>query len=224
MKFIVMCGGKYPHEVPRQLWILKDNERILERTIRLLAEAGIPKNDTFISYSDPVFQAVAEKAGVGLIHQNETEFTRWIDGAFPVLTEPVCYIFGDVIFSPAAIRTIIDTETKDIEFFASAAPYHKRYIKTWAEPFCFKVQNFQHFSGAIKRTRELYDIRILDRCISWELWQVIKETLPNNIIVNYTVIRDYTCDVDNQAELEKMRAIITEAEDEERELIQTVGI
>ena len=204
MKYIIMAGGKYPHEVPRQLWVL-NGERILERTIRLLSEAGIPKSDIFVSYSDPVFQAVAKDAGVGLICQNETEFKRWIDGAFPVLTEPVCYILGDVVFSSAAIKTIIETETDDIEFFASGGQFSPDYIKQWAEPFAFKVVDYEHMAKAIKETRELFDQGILRRCIAWELWQVIKHTELNSIIVNYTVINDYTCDVDMNVDLEDMR-------------------
>ena len=199
-----MCGGRYPHEVPRQLWVL-NGERILERTIRLLSEAGIPKSDIFVSYNDPVFQEVARSNGVGLIHQNETEFKRWIDGAFPVLTEPVCYILGDVVFSPAAIKTIVETETDDIEFFASGGQFSPDYIKQWAEPFAFKVVNYEHMAEAIKETRELFDQGILRRCIAWELWQVIKHTELNSIIVNYTVINDYTCDVDMNVDLEDMR-------------------
>ena len=204
MIYVIMCGGRYPHEVPRQLWVL-NGERILERTIRLLSEAGIPKSAIFISYNDPAFQAVAEGAGVGLIHQNETEFKRWIDGAFPVLTEPVCYILGDVVFSPAAIKTIVETETDDIEFFASGGQFSPDYIKQWAEPFAFKVVNYEHMAKAIKETRELFDQGILRRCIAWELWQVIKHTELNSIIVNYTVINDYTCDVDMNVDLEDMR-------------------
>ena len=204
MIYVIMCGGRYPHEVPRQLWVL-NGERILERTIRLLSEAGIPKSDIFVSYNDPVFQAVAKDAGVGLICQNETEFKRWIDGAFPVLTEPVCYILGDVVFSPAAIKKIIETETDDIEFFASGGQFSPDYIKQWAEPFAFKVVNYEHMAKAIKETRDLFDQGILRRCIAWELWQVIKHTELNSIIVNYTVINDYTCDVDMNVDLEDMR-------------------
>ena len=41
MKYIIMCGGKYPKfEIPKQL--LKVNGEVLvERTIRLLKENGI---------------------------------------------------------------------------------------------------------------------------------------------------------------------------------------
>lgn len=200
MKYIIMCGGHYPHlQSPRQLWTI-NGETILARTIRLLRAEGI--NDIYISYNEPIFEEKALEYNVGVVKQDETEFKRWVDGAFPVLTEPICYIMGDVVFSPAAIKTIVETQTDDIEFFASAAPFHADYIKTFAEPFAFKVVNYEHMKQAIKETRDLFDQKILLRCIAWELWQVIKHTPLNNILVNYTAIRDYSCDVDNNLDLQ----------------------
>ena len=202
MKYIIMAGGIYNHEVPRQLWRL-NGETILARTIRLLRDEGI--NDIYISYRDPVFIQQANDLNVGLVQQEEADLGRWIVGAFPVLNEPVCYIMGDVVFSPAAIKTIVETQTDDIEFFASGGQFSPDYIKQWAEPFAFKVVNYEHMAKAVKETRELFDQGILRRCIAWELWQVIKHTQLNNIIVNYTVINDYTCDVDMNVDLEDMR-------------------
>ena len=41
--------------------------------------------------------------------------------------------------------------------------------------------------------------------IAWELWQVIRNTQLNVIdYENYTTINDYTCDVDNEADLKKI--------------------
>lgn len=200
MKYIIMCGGHYPHlQSPRQLWTI-NGETILARTIRLLRAEGI--NDIYISYNEPIFEEKALEYNVGVVKQDETEFKRWVDGAFPVLTEPICYIMGDVVFSPAAIKTIVEAQTDDIEFFASAAPFHADYIKTFAEPFAIKVVNYEHMKQAIKETRDLFDQKILLRCIAWELWQVIKHTPLNNILVNYTAIRDYSCDVDNNLDLQ----------------------
>ena len=47
------------------------------------------------------------------------------------------------------------------------------------------------------------------RAIAWELWQVIKGT-PLNVIdyTNYTVINDWTCDIDEPEDIEKMREFI----------------
>ena len=110
MKYIIMCGG---HDPERHLVEIK-GEPLVARTIRLLKQAGV--NDIYISTNSDKF----EQFGLPLIRPEAVERKYWIDGAFPVLDEPTCYIFGDVLFSPAAIKTIVETETDDVEFFASA--------------------------------------------------------------------------------------------------------
>ena len=38
--------------------------------------------------------------------------------------------------------------------------------------------------------------------VAWELWQVIKDTSLNQVIyTNYTVINDYTCDIDEPKDI-----------------------
>ena len=56
MKYIIMCGGNYPHwNTPKQLLKIQD-ETILNRTIRLLKENGI--EDIAISANDPTFDDI----------------------------------------------------------------------------------------------------------------------------------------------------------------------
>ena len=131
----------------------------------------------------------------------------WVDCFYPIV-EPVCYLMGDVVFSPVAIRTIVDTQTDDVEFFASSPPFNKRYTKQWAEPFGFKVVDTGHFFGAVNVLKKYQDLGRFNRVpIAWELWQVIKETPINHIdYSNYKAINDYTCDIDRPedvAEIER---------------------
>lgn len=206
MDYVVMCGGQYQKwETPRQL-IKINGETIVERTIRLLKEQGI--EDIYISTNNKAFEGIAPI----LAHTNRYvayEYNRcdgiWCDGFYPT-EEPVCYLFGDVVFSPDAIKTIVETQTKDIEFFASAPPFAKDYLKKWAEPFALKVVNQRHLRQAISLVK-LYDQQGLfaRKPIMWELWQVIKHTPLNNIdYTNYTVINDYTCDIDNPEDVNEL--------------------
>ena len=199
MKYIIMCGGKYQRwSTPRQL--LKVNgEVILERTIRLLRENGV--EDIAISSNNPIFGVWGLPL---LMHENSynangyDNFTGyWCDAFYPT-DEEVCYIFGDVYFSPEAIKTIVETDTDDIEFFASAPPFSPEYRKPWAEPFALKVKNTEHLNNAISLTKQYQDQGLFKRKpIMWELWQVIQATPLNQINYhNYTVINDYTCDID----------------------------
>ena len=198
-KYILMCGGEYNDrwETPKQLNKI-GNETIVERTIRQLRENGI--TDIAISSNNPIF----EQFGVLVLHHenNYGNGGMWVDAFYPT-DDPVCYIFGDVVFSPEAIKTIVETDTDDIEFFASAPPFAENYIKPWAEPFAFKVRDQQHLKNAVAKVKEIKDSFRRDP-IAWELWQVIKNTPINKIdYTNYTKINDYTCDVDNKRDVVK---------------------
>lgn len=212
MRYIIMCGGSYSlWKEPRQLTEI-NGEPIIARTIRLLKENGV--DDIAISTNDPRFKKYAPI----LTHDNKYEAYgsgnngRWTDCFYPT-DEPACYIFGDVVFSPEAIKTIVNTETYDIEFFASAPPFDKRYIKPWAEPFALKVVDQKHLQDAIFLTQAFYDRGEFKRKpIMWELWQVIKLHPLNHIdYSSYVVINDYTCDIDSAGDIQRIREAINES-------------
>lgn len=191
MKYIVMCGGPRSDKPLRKVY----DEALVARTIRLLKENNI--EDIAISTNDARY----ESFGVPVLRHNNSltwEGFYWLNGYYP-MTDPVCYLYGDVFYSPEAIKTIVNKQTDDIEFFGSAPPFNRQYTKRWAEPFAFKVQNVGRFFDCIKRTTELDRAKRFNRPpISWELWQVIKNTTLNKIdYTNYTVINDYTADVDD---------------------------
>ena len=207
MKYIIMCGGKYTRKNFRQL-IEINGEPIVARTIRLLRENGI--EDIAISATSERFEGF----GVPVLH-HDNNFVEgvqgsWVDGFYP-MESPVCYVMGDVVFSPEAIRTIVETETDGIQFFASAPPYSSDYMRTWEEPFAFKVVDTERFFDAIGYTRENKHLFAREP-LSWELWQVIKGSELNKVEHNYVEIHDYTCDVDSRDEQPIMERIVQKYE------------
>ena len=211
MNYIIMCGGTYRKwELPRQLTEI-NGEPIVARTIRLLREAGV--QDIAISSNDPAF----EQFGIPvLIHDNDFNniyedgrIGCWCNAFYPT-EEPVCYVFGDVVFSPEAIRTIVETETKSIMFFASSPPYAPEYFKHHAEPFAFKVVDQKRFRAAINYILANVNTGIFSRPpIAWELWQVIRGRDVRDIdFDSYVAINDYTCDIDSPKDIEKFERII----------------
>lgn len=205
-----MAGGKYNHlETPKHL--LKVNgEVIIERTIRLLKENGI--DDIAISTTNPAFDYLNIPK---LKHNNTYEYNKgetkgyWVDAFYPT-DEETCYIFGDVYFSEEAIKTIIKTKTEDIELFGSAPPFAEIYPKKWIEPFALKVVNTDHLKQAIQKTKELADEGKTWRKnpIMWDLWTVIKDvplqTEADKYLYNYTAINDYTTDVDDKVDINRI--------------------
>lgn len=211
MKYIIMCGGKYWNwPTPKQL-VKINGEPLVARTIRLLRENGI--SDIAISTNDSQFITFDVPL---LMHSNRyylpegsDALTPWLDAFYP-MNEPVCYIFGDVVFSPRAIQTIVRTETDSVEFFASAKPLADIYPKRWAEPFAFKVVDLRLFWESVVLTKKYDEQGLFKRQpVSWELWQVIKRTPLNKIdYTNYTVINDYTCDIDKPEDVKLFERIL----------------
>ena len=207
MKYIIMCGGNYPHwEVPRQLTKIH-GEPLVARTIRLLRSKGVELSDIFISSNDDRFG----QFGVVLLkHENGFIYGRgkvadknyWLDAFYPT-DEAACYLFGDVFFSEFCIASIVNYQPgEDIMFFASAYCHGQGYPKPWAEPFAFKVWNQKRFKEGIALAKLYQDQgKFRRRPVSWELWQVLKGTKLNEIAINYQVIDDYSCDIDQYGDI-----------------------
>ena len=175
------------------------------RTIRLLRGNGV--EDIAISTNKAGFDVF----GVPVL-EHDNSYGRggyWIEGFYPT-NEPTCYIFGDVVFSEYAIKTIVETPAEIIEYFASAPPFAREYIKPWAEPFALKVNDQEFFRKAIDECREIADRgEFRRRPIMWELWQVIKGTPINKIdYTNYVIINDYTCDCDSEDDYKRILEVM----------------
>lgn len=223
MKYVILCGGHYTKwQIPRQMLRI-GNETIVGRTIRLLHENGI--TNIAISSNNSDFQVF----GLPLIrHQNMyrcVEYNNvlagtWVDAFYPT-AEPTTYLFGDVVYSRDAIKTIIDTTTSDVAFFGSAPPFAHEYLKNYEEPFCFKVVNTTHFRKAVHDVKMLEALGKFNRKpIAWELWNVILRGVDGDVNTidfnSYIHINDFTCDIDTPAEavanIKKLTEIINEKE------------
>lgn len=202
MKYIILCGSNHAliNGVPRQLVKIK-GERVLDRTLRLLRSYGV--EDISVTATDPAFNGIDAE----IIPYDSSG--PWIN-CFPHIDDPTTFLFGDVYFSEDAIKRIITTPTDDIEFFASAPPFAHEYSRIWAEPFAFKVKELEHFRDSIAIVKQCTEQGIWRRDpIAWELWQVIKGT-PLNMIdySNYTIINDYTCDIDYPGDIPKLEEVL----------------
>ena len=214
MIYIIMAGGNYKQwDTPKQL-IKIHGEPIIGRTIRLLRKFGI--TDISISSNNPVF----EQFGLPVLrHENNYTTARynectgyWCECFYPT-DEPTTYLFGDVIYSPKAIKTIIDTEGTDIAFFGSAPPFSPKYQKPYIEPFGFKVWDTDHLHRAIEEVKALREWgRFRREPIAWEMWNVILRGVNGDVNTidynSYVHINDYTCDVDNPHEISSVERFV----------------
>lgn len=207
MKYIITCGGVYRKWMtPRQLLLFR-GEPIVARTVRLLRENGV--EDIAISSNLPGFDGFGVPV---LTHDNNYDANGyndsrgdWCDVFFPT-DEPTCYLFGDVVFSRAAIRKIVETQTGDIAFFGSKPPFGPGYPKPYIEPFAFKVVNTDHLKRAVADVKRLdREGRFNRRPIAWEMWNVISRGPDGDVNTidygSYEMINDWTCDIDKPDEI-----------------------
>ena len=206
MRYIIMCGGDYGF--PRHFATI-GGVPLIYRTVTQLKKLGITPE---ISTNDERFSEFAD------IIRHKNDFTvendhvtggAWVDCFYPT-DEPTCYIFGDVVFSDSAIKTIVERETDSIDFFASCPPFSHLFIKEWAEPFAFKVQDQKRFRAAIDFVKANLETGIFRRHpIAWELWQVIHGRNVREIDYgSYVVINDYTCDIDHPEDAPRIEAMM----------------
>ena len=207
MIYIIMCGGEYEKfQTPKQLSIV-NNERLTDRTIRLLKENGI--TNIAISSNNPIF----DSCGVPrLEHPNSYKLNigsqegYWLDAYYPV-QEPVCYIYGDVYFTDAAIKTIVEYESDKNTLFGTGLAKNKLH-KNWGEPFAYKVWDYKTFFKGIEDVKKLQDEGKTDRMpVTWELYRYL-----NGLDINiqdikdetYVSIDDGTDDIDIPHQVEEM--------------------
>ena len=221
-KYIIMCGGKYSWlETPKQLTEI-NGEPLVARTIRLLKENGI--TDIAISSKDSRF----DNFGVPRIeHNNEFEEIKengkeyikgyWVDAFYPT-DEPVCYLYGDVYYSENCIKTIVETQTMDILFFASTIPCRPDYFKMWEEPFAFKVANQERFKQGIEICKQKRDKGETNRePISWELYRVLNgiDINTHKITTGFIAVNDVSTDIDCIKDKEELEKILNKGEIED---------
>lgn len=207
MKYIIMCGGEYEaFKTPKHLSVI-NGERLADRTIRLLKENGI--EDIYISSNNPLF----DSCGVPRLEhtntyeqKNGTQYGYWLDAYYPV-EEPVCYIYGDVYFSPEAIKTIVECDRPDNILFGTSMAKNEQH-NNWGEPFAYKVNDYKRFFKGIEKVKQMQDDGETDRMpVTWELYRFL-----NGLDVNiqqvlddtYICIDDGTIDIDKPDAIEKL--------------------
>ena len=205
MKYIIMAGGEYRNfDIPKPLLEVK-GEKLIERTIRLLKENGV--NDIYISSNNPMFDKYAERLenpNNDFIVFNGKSTGYWLDAFYPI-GEQVCYIFGDVYFSPDAIRTIVNFNGTENTLFGTGCALNQEH-KNWGEPFAYKVYKYDEFMEGVKAVKKLFDEgKTARHPIVWELYRYLHNLDINiqTITTDYVVIDDYTIDIDSPERVDK---------------------
>ena len=200
MIYVILCGGIYDDfKQPKALSVIK-GERLIDRTIRLLKENGI--DDIAISSNTDYFNytnvRVLKHFNSYVCKDGKVE-GYWVDAQLD-LDEPCVYLHGDVYYTEAAIKKIINYNACYNTFIGNEVARNKEH-KNWGEPFGWIVVDQKKFKEGIAKTKKLQDEGKLERgyAISWELYRVLNHLDPNKQYIydnTYLSIDDETIDVD----------------------------
>lgn len=192
MRYIIMAAGAGTRwnnylGVPKHL-IEINGETLLGRTTRLLKENGI--TDYIITSSDARYA----QYGPTIPQTNlDCEIERFEES---IVNGPVCYLYGDVYYTEDAIKTIISTETNNIQFFGSE----------W-EIYAVKVVNLDLFFEHKHKVKQLYMQGKINRCIGWEIYRSLHNISfeEHKITNDYILIKDETDDIDYPSDYENFK-------------------
>ena len=206
MKYIIMCGGEYKHfTIPKQLLEVK-GEVIVARTVRLLKENGV--KDIYISSNDPRFDEYAPRLKNkknDFVTDNGKTKGYWLDAFYPI-GEPCCYIFGDVYFTPGAIKAIVEYNSNNNILFGTGIARNEEH-QNWGEPFAYKVNKYEEFMNGVNAVKKLYDEgKTARHPIVWEVYRYLHNLDVNvqTITTDYISIDDGTIDIDNPEQVNNL--------------------
>lgn len=163
--------------VPKHL-IDIDGEPLIARTVRLLKENGI--KNIVITSSDERY-TFAQRVPQTI---RDCEIDRFEE---TITTEKICFLYGDVLYSDAAIKIITSVEPGDILFFG-----HE-----W-EIFGVKINDWDLFKQHKDKIKNMYLNGEIKRCIGWEIYRSLNNIPLNEHIITkrYFKILDGTDDFD----------------------------
>jgi len=183
MKYIIMADGEstrwnYYLGIPKH-FIEIDGELIIKRAIRLLHEndneCTIVVTSRNEKYEFP--GSVRHKPA-----NNVLEIDRFTK---ELISDNVCFLYGDTYYSEDAIRTIVQSETDDVLFFGNNDSI-----------VAIKVADGALFFEHVARVRNLFLNGVIGKCVGWQVYQSFVG-LPfegKEITEKFIVINDGTMD------------------------------
>ena len=210
-EYVIMCGGYYEHfDRPKALMIV-NGETIVGRTIRLLLRLGVQLDHIHISGTDERLYDF----GVSVLRHTNTHRWEdgkikgyWLDAFYPHFKDgtKVTYLYGDVMYTEGAIKTILECEVPGNVLFGTRAAKNSGH-KNWGEPFAYKVDNYREFMDGVSAVKKMWDEGYLLRHpITWELYRYLNGLDVNVQAVSddtYICIDDGTMDIDAPWVIEK---------------------
>lgn len=158
MRYVIMANGRGTRwgghsGVPKHL-IEFDGETLLRRIVRQVSSFN-PGAEIVISASNPLYETEGARRHTPKV--NEIELDRFVP---ELITDEICFLYGDTLYSTPAIQRIVATTTTEMDFFGD-----ERAI------VAVKSANSELLLSHLDRVRSLYLGGEISNCVGWQVYQ-----------------------------------------------------
>ena len=158
MRYVIMANGHGTRWAgygggPKHL-IEFDGETLLRRMVRQLSQLD-PRAEVVISASDAAYET--EGARRHIPERNEIELDRFVP---ELITDEVCFLYGDTLYSNDALMRIVRAGTSGVDFFGDE---HGIVAVRSGDADALRTH--------LDRVRALYVAGEIDDCKGWQLYQ-----------------------------------------------------
>ena len=190
MKYIIMADGKGQRwnnfQGIEKCQIQIGSQTLLERTCNLIRQYDSAA-EIYITSHNP---ALCVEGAVRHEPQNNVlEIDRF---TAELIEKDICFLYGDVLYSENALKTIISEPTDTVLTFGNSKKI-----------FAIKVADDILFRSHLQRVREMFENGLLKECIGWEVYHSL-QNMPmetREIGANYIIIEDDTRDFNAPSDL-----------------------
>lgn len=157
-RYVVMANGRGIRwgehlGMPKHL-IEYDGETLLRRIVRQVTERD-PGSEIIISSKDPRYDTEGARRHAPAV--NELELDRFVP---ELITDDVCFLYGDTLYSNAAIERIVRTSTDEMRFLGN-----ERGI------VAVRVGDGELMNRHLDHVRRLFLAGEIESCRGWQLYQ-----------------------------------------------------
>jgi hypothetical protein len=191
-----------------------NGEPLLERTIRLLKNEGLTKDEIIVVSHDYKLDTALNYRPDPQLHIEYSDASKFLDSTdLWDKAGRTLIIYGDVYFTEKAMHTIVSYPLKDWRLFCR--PGRSKHTGTrWGECFAISFYTKDHEKALreLHRIARLKNIGHIDRCGGWE-WVRAMHGLPDERIRKphlvtcplYFTIDDMTDDIDYPEDYDRLK-------------------
>ncbi len=159
MRFVIMADGKgsrwHNHlGIPKHFAEIK-GEPLIKRTISLLSELKTSDSEIIVTSHDKRYEFEGSRRHEP--RNNKLEIDRFTE---ELITDDMCFLYGDTYYTRKALTEIIECEVEDIMFFGN----EKSIV-------AIKIKDSELFSYHKERVKSLYIKGVIDKCVGWQVYQ-----------------------------------------------------